>query len=90
MKLGGYALFTDGSHTERRPNPAGVTDSGGEVIWDEEKAGWGVQVIQKGKYTHAHQLPHRWNYCFHPRRSAPGSGDPGEGQRHFCWSRDAV
>ena len=31
MKMGEYSLFTDGSHTERRPNPAGVTGTDGDA-----------------------------------------------------------
>ena len=36
MKTGDYALFTDGSWTQRRPNPDGKTDgsgSSGVEVW---------------------------------------------------------
>ena len=44
MNYGEYAVFTDGSWTARRPNREGVKDNNGDVIWDEEAAGWGCQI----------------------------------------------
>jgi hypothetical protein len=48
MKVGDYALFTDGSWMAQRMMGR---DEHAAPLYAEEAAGWGVQVCQKGKLT---------------------------------------
>eukprot|EP01043_Picozoa_sp_COSAG02_P015933 COSAG02_NODE_690_length_18450_cov_6.643017_5_plen_113_part_00 len=38
--------------SQRRPNPDKKKDQEGNVIWDEEAAGWGVQICEKGQSSY--------------------------------------
>ena len=52
MKIGEFAVFTDGSFTKAGYHK---TTAGGRE-WMDAKAGWGVQIVQKGKNIHPHRL----------------------------------
>ena len=49
MDIGNYALFTDGSWTQRRPNPDKKTDQEGNVIYREDFATVGDAVLRTAR-----------------------------------------
>ena len=56
MKIGEFAVFTDGSFTKAGYHKTIKCPISGDPLWMDAKAGWGAQIVQKGKNIHPHRL----------------------------------